>query len=221
MLMLNMMKTARILLGALAVTALCAFSADSRVYAASGTLPEDYPLSEPLCVQGTISRDGGRFSLTQVSGDISQEEIILNISDETKILDAVNGFPVAAEAIEDGETVYAYISQAMALSLPPQSHAEVILCQIPADFAVPSYETVDHSVFLTPGSTIDKTAFGQVATRRGNTWAVVETTSLLPFLTRNIVGTDSLTSGRKCLLWPAGSVEDVIVAGKVVIFPEN
>lgn len=211
-----------IALGALAAVIMLGFSGSTQTLAAD-TLPADYPVSSPIRVSGTIYHDGDRFTLKNIQGDTVQDEIILNISDETKILDAVNGFPVSASDVKDGETVYAYISQAMTMSIPPQSHAELILCRIPQDFAVPSYETVQLAAFLTPDQTGKSVNIGQIATVRGNVWAVMEETTLLPYLTRNIVTTDDLTEGTRCLIWPAqtGSFDNVRAAGKIVIFPKD
>ena len=55
------------------------------------------------------------------------------------ILDAVNGYPVLLDDLEDGSTVYAYVGPAMTMSLPPQATAHLILANIPEDFGVPQY----------------------------------------------------------------------------------
>lgn len=195
-------------LGALAVCTILTAPAPSRALASE--LPGDYPVSEPLCVQGTISHFGDRISIKNVQGDTVQEEIILNISDETRILDAVNGYPAAVDSLRDGEPVYAYISQVMALSLPPQSHVELILCGIPADFAVPAYETVKE---LVPADS--QNTSWQVSTLRGNTYRIDAGTTLLPYLTRNIVTAQDLTAGRTFLVWASADK----TASKIVMFP--
>lgn len=195
-------------MSALAVCSFLAAAAPSQALASE--LPVDYPVSEPLCVWGTVSRFGDHLSLKNVQGDTIQEELILNISGETRILDAVNGYPVAADSLQDGTVVYAYISQAMALSLPPQSHAELILCEIPADFAVPSYETVKN---LTPADT-QNTAW-QVTTLRGSVYKIDGSTILLPYLTRNTVTAQDLIEGRSFLVWSSADG----TASKIVMFP--
>lgn len=173
---------------------------------------KEIPVSEPLFVYGTIHKDDGRFTLKNVHGDTAFDEVVLNVSEETKILDAVNGLPVAMEDIREGEGVYAYISHAMTLSLPPQSYASMIICQVPADFAAPIYETVES---LTQNS--DGTAL--LSTVRGNQYQIDGNTSFLPYLTRNIVTMQDLTIGRTCLVWKSGYTD---TAGKIVIFaPED
>lgn len=169
----------------------------------------ELPVSEPLCIYGTLHNDNGQISMTNISGDTSLDQLVLNISEETKILDAVNGFPVSVSDLREGETIYAYISHAMTLSIPPQSHAEMILCQIPQDFGVPSYETVSA---LAP---INEQSF-KLTTVRGNEYMIDKATILLPYLTRNLVTVQDLTEGRACLVWSTPA--DAKIASKAVIF---
>lgn len=175
------------------------------------------PFSEPLRVYGTLHRDGERITVTNIHGDTELDELVLNISDETRILDAVNGFPVAVDSLREGETVYAYISQAMALSLPPQSHATMIICQIPADYAVPLYETA-------AALTAQNESTYLLTTARGSKYLIDGSSVLLPYLTRNIVTAQDLTEGRTCLIWSDGTsylTEDgspVMKAREIVIF---
>lgn len=56
-------------------------------------------------------------------------QILLNISDDTMILDAVNAEEKTLEDMKNGETLYAYVSLAMTRSLPPMSNAEVIFAE--------------------------------------------------------------------------------------------
>ena len=212
------LRTLPLFAGALALSAVLAFSGSSQAQAAEN-LPASYPVSEPVLVWGTAQHEGDRLVLTNVQGDTVHQEIVLNISDETKILEASGGYPVALDSIRDGETIYAYISQAMTMSLPPQSHAELILCQIPQGAAVPSYEKVDFTAFLSSDVQAVTPAVGQIATLPGTTWAVMDETVSLPYLTRNIVTAQDLTPGTAFLVWPAGTAADGLqVAGKIVIF---
>lgn len=171
----------------------------------------DLPLSEPLRIYGTVHKEEGWLLLTDIHGDTALDQLILNVSEETRILDAVNGFPVSAEELQEGESVCAYISQAMALSLPPQSHASMIICRIPEDFAAPSFETADSLTWNEDGSAVLKTV-------RGNEYMIGSSTTLLPYLTRNIVTAADLTRGRTCLVWSAPQADGQNAASKIVIF---
>lgn len=178
------------------------------------------PLSEPVRIYGTLHKDNGRLSMTNIQGDTVLEELVLNVSDETRILDAVDGLPVSIDNLQEGELVYAYVGHAMTLSLPPQSRAEMIICRIPADFAAPSLETADALTQNADGTLL-------LTTVRGNQYKVDSTTIFLPYLTRNIVTVNDLTKGATCLVWPAASVansgqsDGSTAAYKIVIFPEE
>lgn len=171
-----------------------------------------HPLSEPVCVFGTIQKDNGRLSMTNIQGETALDELILNTSETTRILDAVNGYPVSIDNIKDGELVYAYISPAMTLSLPPQSHAEMIICGIPAGLSVPSYETAENLVIGENGDAV-------VSTARGSVYYIDASSVLLPYLTRNIVTVSDLTKGRQFLVWktPIGQTGEN-AAAKIVMF---
>lgn len=207
---MHFIKKHTFLLGALAVCVFLSTAAPSSTLASQ--LPEDYPFSQPYRIWGTISHFGDRVSITNVQGDITDTELILNISDQTRIVDAVDGFPVAAADLQDGQVVYAYVSQAMALSYPGQTHAEMIICGIPADFAAPSYETVKT---LTALSDNGQNTDWQLTTMRGSTYQINSETVVLPFLTRNLVTAQDLTEGRTFLVWSDANGN----ASKIVMFP--
>ena len=56
-----------------------------------------------VCMDGSvISAEDGRLHLNRrVEGGMT--EVVVNLSEDTKILDAVNGFPVSVENLDDGE----------------------------------------------------------------------------------------------------------------------
>ncbi|MEG1145638.1 MAG: hypothetical protein RSE05_09770 [Clostridium sp.] len=211
--MKHVKKNFRLFLGCIACSAILSMTGASMVHAEEKAIP----MTEPVFIYGQIYHENGRLSMKNIKGDATLDELLLNISEETKILDAVNGLPVPKDDLKDGEGVYAYISHAMAMSLPPQSHAFMIICKVPADFAAPSFETVDKLSQNADGSTL-------LTTMRGNQFTLDSTTSYLPYLTRNIVTMQDLTKGRTCLIWKtqrvAGQIEaNAGTAAKVVIFP--
>ena len=70
------------------------------------------------------------------------QQIKVNVTEETLILDAVTGEKREFENLKSGDVLYAYVSPAMTRSLPPMSNAEVIFCGIPADFPAPEYARI-------------------------------------------------------------------------------
>lgn len=84
-------------------------------------------------------------------------DIVLHVSENTLILDAVTGEEKTFADLRKNETIYAYVNPVMTLSLPPQTTAELILCNIPADFGVPSYLQVESVTVSNDGNVDVKT----------------------------------------------------------------
>lgn len=169
-------------------------------------------VSQPIRIYGTIKHlEDGNISIDNQSGQGYSGEITLNISDEyTRVLDAATGNPDSLENLKDGDTIYVYISQAMTMSLPPMTNAEVILCNIPADFKVPDYVKVKSVV-------TDAAASKTVLTSEdGTAYELAPDCSIFPYLTKNIVTIDDLTQGRTCMIWS----NDQNVTEKIMVFPE-
>lgn len=177
------------------------------------SMEESVPAAaQPIRIYGTIKiLEDGRISIDNQSGQSYSGEIILNVSDEqTRVLDAVSGDPYSLENLKDGDTIYVYIGQAMTMSLPPMTNAEVILCNIPADFKVPDFVEVKSVV-------TDATTSKSVLTAEdGAQFEIAPDCSILPYLTRNIVTLDDLTQGRTCIIWS----NDQNVAEKIMVFAE-
>ena len=176
------------------------------------------PVLSPVILQGpVIHMEDGRLSInsqpesapsdSQAEGTYTGE-VILNISEDTLILDGVNGYPVQLEDLEDGSTIYAYVGPAMTMSLPPMTTAELILCQIPEDAKAPEYVTVKSVV------SDAETGSAVLTTVDGAQYEIGEDCQILPYLTRNIVTLSDLTEGSKCLIWSDGQG----AASKIVLF---
>lgn len=162
---------------------------------------------QPVLFDGTIeSVEEGRFYMNRYLGG-GTEEVVVNITDDTKILDAVNGYPVSYDSLEEGENIRVYVGPAMTMSLPPITNAQVVFADIPADFRVPSYETVTSLAKNQDGT-------HTVVTAAGNSYQVDDSTTLLPYLTRNMVYADNLQPGVNCIVWS----QDAHKAYKIVIF---
>lgn len=158
-------------------------------------------------IWGTMTKAGDdTIVFDNKSGESFYGEIIIHISEDTKILDAVNGFPVSMDSIGDGQTAYAYIGPAMTMSLPPQTNSPVILTEIPADYKVPDYVTVK--------SAEDKGDTYLLTAADGAVYSIPKDCSILPYLTRNIVRLTDLTEGSTCLIWSDANS----TANKIVLF---
>lgn len=168
-------------------------------------------LADAAPIWGTIVEIGeGELTVDNQSPNSSTGEMILMIDpDQTKILDAVDGLPVALTEIT-GDTFAAYLEPAMTMSLPPQVTAELIFVNIPEDEQAP--------IYVTAGGAVEETDLGMTLTTQGGTdYVLTEETQILPYLTKNIVKAEDITEGSDCLIWQAedGTVE------KVVLFTEE
>lgn len=168
--------------------------------------------SDLLCIWGTItniSAEESQITINNQSGVSYAGEIVLNIDSEgTRVLGAENGFPVQLSDLTVGETIYAYIGQAMTMSLPPMTNAKMIICKIPADFKAPEYVTVS--------SMTEKDGNWELVGTNGTTYAVPAACEILPYKTRNIVVLQDVAKDSKLLVWSDAENQ----ATKLVLFAE-
>ena len=146
-------------------------------------------------VYGQVSeKNEGRILIKNATG-ANNDEILLNISEETIIIDAVSGLPVAMKDIDLNEGIYAYIGQAMTLSLPPMTNAKAIIVNIPQDFKAPNYIKAESVKKNNDGSVT-------VISNGGALEATLDIdTNVFPYLTRNIVTLDDIKVGSNLVIW--------------------
>ena len=170
----------------------------------------EIPQLGPSRIWGTMTKAGNdTIIFDNQSGESYQGDIVIHISEDTKILDAQNGFPVSPDSIQDGQTAYAYVGPAMTMSIPPQTNSPMILTEIPADYKVPDYVTVK--------SMEDKGAAYLLTAADGSEFTVPKDCTIIPYLTRNMVFLTDLTEGRTCLIWSDAASS----AYKIVLFAQN
>ena len=170
----------------------------------------------PAVQYGTVAfLEDGRIMLMGIdeNGE-AYAKLILNLSDSTLILNAVSGEPVALESIREGEMLYSYVSPAMALSMPAQASAELMLVGIPADFRLPVYTEIRNVIAADDGSVI-------LVTNQGINITVDAETALSPYLSRQFLLPEMLLPGQKILAWcgPTGmSYPAQATANKLIAF---
>ena len=154
-------------------------------------------MAEPMSslrIQGPVTENSGSSLIVDNQSQNSfTGDIVIHISEDTKVLNAVSGMPTAADQISSGETVYVYVSPAMTMSLPPQTTAELILADIPADYKVPDYIEVASMDAVDGGYRLTSTD--------GLTFQVPADCPISPYLTRNMLYLENLYSGAHCLVW--------------------
>lgn len=192
-------RVSRILALALCAAMVCALPA----FAANETAPETPAYLMPVRVWGTVTRlENGAVLLKNSNENAAYRETILHVTETTPIIDTVTGLPLGRE-LRDGETVYAWVGPAMTLSLPPHATAELIVANIPADFAVPQYYQIakvqpQATAAIYPPQPLTHV---DLVTTGGEELTVTDEATLFPYLTRQMVTLDSLVPGSRVLVW--------------------
>lgn len=137
-------------------------------------------------------------------------ELILQLdSESTRVLDSDNGYPVEMSEIEVDDAVFAYIGQAMTLSLPAQVTAEVVICDLPDSLRVPEFVTVTQMEQQSDGSYL-------MTTDTAQQYLVPENCEILPYLTRNLVTLADVQPDSTCMVW----CDERLTAKKIVLFAQ-
>lgn len=166
---------------------------------------------DPVLFYGTITKEQNQsFTMIQQNGAAAGNDVIIHTTEETRILDAVTGYPVSWDQILDNSIAYAYVGPAMTMSLPPQTTAELVFVNVPADFKAPEYVITESLVLNQDGNS------GTVTGTNGKTYTVPSGCQVIPFLTRNMVTLGELTPGRDFMIWTQSASD---TAYRVVIFP--
>lgn len=172
--------------------------------------------SSNVFVYGTLTKnEEGQFLLQNDDENDPYREILLNVTEETQVIDGVSGEPVDPATLEDGAILYAYASNAMTRSLPPMSNAEVIICNVPQDVAAPHYFEVQSVMPQEDGSVV-------LVTDHSVNLTVTADCEIAPYLTKNIVTMADLVPGTRVLAWydlvmPSEPAQ--AVPTKVLVFP--
>lgn len=125
----------------LALLSTCALAAAAPTAAAYTVEPGN--AHDAVMVWGTASELGDdTVRLQNDDEQAAYSDIVLRVTEDTIILDAVTGAERKFSDLKQDEILYAYTSPVMTRSLPPQSNAELILCGIPADFGAPAYAQI-------------------------------------------------------------------------------
>ena len=164
---------------------------------------------------GTVTRQDNGSLLVQKPGADKPTDGIVFWTENAMILDAVSGEPTDAASIKNGSTVYAWISaqSPMTMSLPPQTTPELLLVNVPADYAVPQYDVVTRANYIMKG--IPGYSGMAITLSDGTACQVWQDATVKPYLTRNRVTYQDLLPGTRVLLWADNKGQAV----KVLVFP--
>lgn len=161
-----------------------------------------------------INMDGEAVSSILVK-TTDEQDIQLNLSADTMIVNNETGAAAALADIKEGDKIYAYYSKAMTRSLPPQSACELILVGVGENTPASLHEVGTVST-NEEGMTEVLTADGSMIIRMD------DKTTYAPYKTKNIVTKADLTEGTRFLAWydiVAMSYPGQAYTQKVVILP--
>lgn len=161
-----------------------------------------------------INMDGETVSSILVK-TTDEQDIQLNLSADTMIVNNETGAAAALSDIKEGDKIYAYYSKVMTRSLPPQSACELILVGVGENTPASLHEVGTVST-NEEGMTEVLTADGSMIIRMD------DKTTYAPYKTKNIVTKADLTEGTRFLAWydiVAMSYPGQAYTQKVVVLP--
>lgn len=191
-----MKKLLSVLLALAALSAALCVTAAAAVTAPAAEEPEKLP---PFVqVWGKVSPwEGEGIYLKNDDKDSHLNEVVIHPGDAPAV-DGATGLPLDLEKVKEGDTLYVWTGPAMALSLPPQMSALVIVGNVPAGAAAPEFcEIAQRAVSPAPGDKGNST----FALTGGETLEVTDKTVYTPWLTRQMVRMEDLNPGDRALVW--------------------
>ena len=165
-----------------------------------------------FCIWGTMTQTDDSIVFSKSNGDTDPTPVHLTMTETTKVLDAVTGQPMKIEDIKDTDTVYAYTT-AIQESSPAQAEAILLLANIPADFAVPSYHTIEAVQHIMDTDTI------MVTTDDGSELMISAEVTIVPHMTLQEVTLQDLVPGSQILTWSNYMPEVGVILNQVMLFP--
>lgn len=156
---------------------------------------EEMPASETYF--GTVSsiekdEEGNVVSISLNSEE--NDDYVMNVTDNTVWVDAVEKVKASQEDLTDGETIYVYHSPVSTRSLPPQSEAFAVVLNVPQDVAVGVYHEVEE-VTTTENDT-------RLLTNNGGLYLVIsDETDVKDYETGEVADISAVAEGDHVIAW--------------------
>lgn len=181
-------------------------------------IDEDVAVADPFAVEydkvelyGTAKIEEDGLYIATETGDV-----MLNADDNTVFVDGM-GYKTSIEAIENGTTLKVIASNAMTMSLPPQSYAHVVMTA-DENGGFPIYAEVKNIITDNNGNLAFSSKDGVYDIVYAEGMTAVE-----PFATRNIVTAADIKEGSRILVFAdvmTMSIPAMVPANRIVILPE-
>lgn len=170
----------------------------------------------PVRAWGKVTKlESGSLLLQTDDETALHKEIVVHLPEGGPCVDAVTGLPMDMSKVKDGDTLYAWVGNAMTMSLPPQTSALIVVGNIPADYKVPEFYKVigiDRTVMPAIYPAPERTEVN-LPVAGGETLTIPVSAQFTPWLTRQMVTVDNLVPGSQILVWKDkdGKVEKVLL----------
>lgn len=132
-----------------------------------------------------------------VSISLTSEEngdYVMNVTDNTVWVDAVEKVKASKEDLTEGETIYVYHSPVSTRSLPPQSEAFAVVLNVPQDIAVGVYHEVEE-VTTTENET-------RLLTNNGGLYLIIsDETAVKDYKTSEVADISAVAEGDHVIAW--------------------
>ncbi len=197
--------------------------ASDSVVVAAQEVPASVDINAPATLQQenylSVVGEVIEISDTQISiktEDQNDPELSLNIDiNKTYVVDNTTRTAVSLKEINKGDTIYATISQAMTLSIPPQSYAHAIIVNVEKDKAPAHFITVGQ---VTPNEDGSVTVLSE---DQGFLITILPENPIAPYKTRQIVSLEDIQVGTELFAWfelmtlslPAQATADAVLLG--------
>lgn len=156
---------------------------------------EEMPASETYF--GTVAsiekdEEGNVISISLTSEE--NGDYVMNVTDNTVWVDAVEKVKASQEDLTEGETIYVYHSPVSTRSLPPQSEAFAVVLNVPQDIAVGVYHEVEE-VTTTENET-------RLLTNNGGLYLIIsDETAVKDYETGEVADISAVAEGDRVIAW--------------------
>lgn len=168
----------------------------------------------PVRVEGTVS-ELGKDSLTLESRtDDGTRKLVVNVTSDTRILDAGTGEARSFSDMGEGEDLCAWVGPAMTKSLPPVTTAAVLLDGLTEQATTPVYAEVRSVVWTDEG--VDLSVTGDVTLH-----LQTDTPVLTAPGSGEAAALSDIRPGSRLLSWYAAALgkQDEAAPEKILVFP--
>ncbi|MCL2852401.1 MAG: copper amine oxidase N-terminal domain-containing protein [Defluviitaleaceae bacterium] len=145
-----------------------------------------------------LDDDGSQMTVRSAAGG---QVVILNVNDNTFVVDAVSGMNTSlAERVNDAVSVY--LSSATTHSEPPIADALAVIVNIPAGYTPPTFHIADHRPVTGGGGWLD-TGRLELDNGEGFAWMLISprVTEPIRMSTGIVASVSAVEEGSKILIW--------------------